>query len=476
MRDEVFRAENLRGHYIRRNVLDGFYFSVDRGQTVGICGAAKSGKTTLMNLITGSLPGEWHKDIFIDGRRVNIRSSDDAMRSGLYCVYSSPSMLDGFTVAENLCIFDSNRMSDIRLTPAKINREAEEILRQCGIEGVDVTRRLSEYPTILKFLLEIVRAAKSHAKVIFLDCAQTLYNEENIDLLRRLLGKLGKQGICFVLLMNRVDERVIGLTDKLIIMREGIRIKELYANGYDYEWIRSLVNSGKQFGALSKESESEASDFSSNDRETVFSVKNLRISGKSVDFSVYGREILGMRIDSETDTDTVVQMFAGGHFNCDRMTFCGSAYSGNRLPSRMQSKIYVLPGLADEFLIFDNLSEEENLVIGARNLLAPPMYLVRKDVTNLVAAENSKLLDVLRENRAEGTQSHILNMQLAQVRMQLQKTRLMVISKPFVGLDEESEQKIMLILRNIASRGTSVILIDQDGDKFSAICDYVIAL
>ena len=57
-------------------------FSAYRGEILGIAGLMGSGRTELVSAIFGAFPGTTHGDVLIEGKRVEIRSPTDAIRSG----------------------------------------------------------------------------------------------------------------------------------------------------------------------------------------------------------------------------------------------------------------------------------------------------------------------------------------------------------------------------------------------------------
>ncbi len=75
---EVLRVEGLT----KRGVCKDVSFSVRRGEILGVAGLVGAGRTEIMELIFGSR----HKDagrILVDGKPVDIRSTRDAVRSGI---------------------------------------------------------------------------------------------------------------------------------------------------------------------------------------------------------------------------------------------------------------------------------------------------------------------------------------------------------------------------------------------------------
>ena len=70
----IFKAYKIHGRKV--DVLSDFYFSADRGEMVAVTGESGSGKSTILNIIGGTLSAD-AGNILYDSERLNIKSKKD---------------------------------------------------------------------------------------------------------------------------------------------------------------------------------------------------------------------------------------------------------------------------------------------------------------------------------------------------------------------------------------------------------------
>ncbi|MEM7291400.1 MAG: ATP-binding cassette domain-containing protein, partial [Pseudomonadota bacterium] len=82
--------------------------SVQPGTIHGIVGENGAGKSTLMNIIFG-LHRQDSGDILVDGNRVSISSSADAIKLGIGMVHQHFMLVPNFTVLENVMLGNESK-------------------------------------------------------------------------------------------------------------------------------------------------------------------------------------------------------------------------------------------------------------------------------------------------------------------------------------------------------------------------------
>lgn len=76
---------------------------VARQSIHGIVGENGAGKSTLMSILYGFYEAD-EGDIFVGGKKVSIRSSNDAIAHGIGMVHQHFMLVDNFTVIENVML------------------------------------------------------------------------------------------------------------------------------------------------------------------------------------------------------------------------------------------------------------------------------------------------------------------------------------------------------------------------------------
>ncbi len=121
--------------------------------------------------------------------------------------------------------------------------------------------------------------------------------------------------------------------------------------------------------------------------------------------------------------------------------------------------------------IFPNLTVEENLDLGA--------YL-RRDAAGIAEdRENGfRLFPILKERRAQsaGTLSGGEQQMLSIARALMSRPKLLLLDEPSLGLAPQVTQTIFRILRDVNSRGVSILLVEQNAHLALGLANYAYVL
>lgn len=207
-----------------RKLVNDVSFSVKKGEVLGIAGLMGSGRTEMLMAIFGSWPYEHSGEIYAGGHRVYISSPCDAIDNGIgfvtedrkrYGLILEQTILDNMTLAGLRAIsgaFLTDRPREIVAANGPMRS-----LRIKANSALTITGTLSggnQQKVVLgKWLL-------TNPKILFLDeptrgidvgAKQEIYAEIN---------KLAKTGLAIVLVSSELPE-VLGLSDRVIVLREG---------------------------------------------------------------------------------------------------------------------------------------------------------------------------------------------------------------------------------------------------------------
>src|SRR3982750_3703580 len=135
MAEPLIRMQNIRKSYGRVLALDDATFHVNEREIVGLLGDNGAGKSTLIKILSGAVPPT-SGEIYIRGRRVDIRSTTDAIKNGIETIYQDSALVTQLSIARNLFLGREplkgprflNRMDQL-----KMERVARDLLKQVGI-------------------------------------------------------------------------------------------------------------------------------------------------------------------------------------------------------------------------------------------------------------------------------------------------------------------------------------------------------
>lgn len=196
-------------------ILKGINMEIMEGQSVAIVGSSGSGKSTLLGLLAG-LDVNTSGDITLYDQPFSDQSEENrALIRGQYVgfVFQSFHLLPSLQAIENV-------MLPAELKGDKEARQKAEVL----LEKVGLSHRLTHYPNQLsggeQQRVAIARAFASQPKILFADEPTGNLDEENGNLIIKLLFDLNKsQGTTLVMVTH--DNELAKMCDRQLVMSAG---------------------------------------------------------------------------------------------------------------------------------------------------------------------------------------------------------------------------------------------------------------
>ncbi|TVQ58479.1 MAG: ABC transporter ATP-binding protein [Rhodobacteraceae bacterium] len=193
------------------------HLTVAPGTIHGIVGENGAGKSTLMSILYGFYQAD-AGEIRVNGRRVAIRDSQDAIGVGIGMVHQHFMLVENFTVLENMMLGAEGGP----LLGAGMARAREELLRlEREYEmRVDPDAVVGDLPVGVQQRVEILKALFRGAEILILDEPTGVLTPEEADHLFRILRQLRAQGKTVILITHKLRE-IMAATDAVSVMRRG---------------------------------------------------------------------------------------------------------------------------------------------------------------------------------------------------------------------------------------------------------------
>lgn len=192
-----------------------------RGEVLGIAGLVGSGRTELAEGLVGLRPH--HGTVKVDGKAVEIRSLIDAERLGLGYLTEDRKergLLLDKTLRENLTLSTLKRFGT-----AFVSRKAEEAALTKAISDFDI--RAPQRDLAVGNLSGGNQQKLLLAKVMLADPRVVIIDEptRGIDIgtksqIYHFIDNLARQGLSVIVISSDMPE-ILGLSDRLLVMREG---------------------------------------------------------------------------------------------------------------------------------------------------------------------------------------------------------------------------------------------------------------
>lgn len=216
--DVVLEVKNLTNEHIH-NVS----FTLRKGEILGFCGLVGSGRTETMRAIFGA--DHLHSgEIFLEGKKIKIKGPKQAISLGIgLCPEDrkEQGIFGGRSVKENISVVALEKVcSGQFIIPAREVKMAKDGVKNLRIRTTDIdkfTRELSggnQQKTIL------ARWLASNPKVLILDEPTKGIDVGSKSEIYQMSCDLAKSGIGVILISSELPE-LLGVSDRIIVMREG---------------------------------------------------------------------------------------------------------------------------------------------------------------------------------------------------------------------------------------------------------------
>ncbi len=205
-------------------LFNGFDLKVDDGQFVSVIGSNGSGKTSMLNIICGSIPIE-KGDIKIDGQ--SILSKKEFQRNKIIGrVYQNPSMgtCPNMTILENMALAD-NKGKTFGLKPgtnrARINFYKEQLSQlKLGLEDkLDI--KVGSLSGGQRQAMALLMATMTPIKFLILDEHTAALDPKTADLIMELTNSIVKEKRLTTIMVTHNLRYAVDYGSRLIMMHQG---------------------------------------------------------------------------------------------------------------------------------------------------------------------------------------------------------------------------------------------------------------
>ena len=192
------------------------------GERLGLIGPNGSGKTTMINCITGALNND-AGSILYEGQEIKALPAYKRARLGIARSFQIPKPFKSMTVLENLCVPLDFAARD-RGEHHHIHDHAMEVLQTIGI--ADRAHELSADLTQVDLRkLELARALAAKPKLLISDEAMAGLSSSEVDEILEILLTLNEQGVA-VIMIEHIMRAVMRFSQRIVVLDAGLKIAE----------------------------------------------------------------------------------------------------------------------------------------------------------------------------------------------------------------------------------------------------------
>ena len=223
MADELVLMQDISKYYGRVRALDGVTFRVFRNEIVGLLGDNGAGKSTLIKVLSGAVRAT-SGEIYIKGRKVDIRNTTDAIANGIETIYQDSALVTQLSITRNLFLgrepVNGPRFLN-RMDQAAMEQVARDLLKRVGItKNIPPTTPIGSLSGGERQAVAIARAMHFDSDLIVLDEPTNNLGVAETQGVLRFVRNARNSGHSCIFIAHNIHH-VFQVVDRIVVMRQG---------------------------------------------------------------------------------------------------------------------------------------------------------------------------------------------------------------------------------------------------------------
>ena len=222
--EKVLEVKNLSVSAQSKMVIKNVSFDLRKGEILGIAGLMGSGRTELVTAIFGEYGHQITGEIFLEGKPVKIRSAEDAINYGISLVPEDRKKMGLVLIQE---VFKNISLPNLEKFSNTWSIDQFKELQECKKYADDLSIKTPSLFTITESLsggnqqkVVIAKWLMSKPKILILDDPTRGIDVGTKFEIYNLINKLAENGVGIIMISSELEE-VLGMSDRITIMREG---------------------------------------------------------------------------------------------------------------------------------------------------------------------------------------------------------------------------------------------------------------
>ncbi len=440
------------------------------GEVHALLGENGAGKSTLVKIIYGVVKAS-AGDMFWEGNKVSVGNPGEARTLGVGMVFQHFNLFETLTVAENISLgLDENH--DLNT----LSGEIAEISERYGLP-INPHQHIHALSVGERQRVEIIRCLVQNPKVLIMDEPTSVLTPQEVARLFVTLKRLASEGVSILYISHKLDE-IMELCDAATVLRMGKVTAHCKPRDETPKSLAEMMI-GSELPVCKRDGEANLGD----NRLVVNKLSTVSpdphgTNLNELSFSVRRGEIFGIAGVAGNGQKELLASLNGELISSSaNMISLNGEEMGDKGPTHRRER-----GLAfvpEERLgrgTVPEMSLTMNTLLTAyqRNMLSNGVF-IRYDEMEKYAQDISKRFDV----RSAGTHAEARSLSGGNLqkfiigREVMQTPDLLVLGHPTWGVDVGAATTIHQALIDLATAGSSIVVVSEDLDELFEICDTI---
>jgi ribose transport system ATP-binding protein/rhamnose transport system ATP-binding protein len=465
-------ARGIRKSYGGVQALKGASVTLEPGAVHGLVGANGAGKSTFIRILAGLAHAD-AGEIVVDGEVAVISNPGHATHLGMSFIHQELAFVPRMTVIENIMLGLPKKTRFGMVDWKAIAREVEPVARRVGITA-PLTAEVKDLSTAENWLINICRALIRKARLIVMDEPTASLSAVESEKLFAIVEDLRSSGVAILYVSHRLDE-IIRLCHRVTVFRDGSSVAVIEKE----ELTRPRLVEAIVGGAVEQ---------LSHDKDYVRETTVLSVSGltrlpkvDNVSFELHEGEVLGIGGLVGAGRSELVRLIYGADLpDAGSMRLEGRPFAPRSPTQAVKAGLGLVP--------------EERRAEGLLLTKSVAFNLQLSNLSNIVHGPAFPLIDYRKRNKLSGDIVRDLAVKTQSIetpvgllsggnqqkvvigRWLLRTPRILILDEPTRGVDIGARADIHRLIRDMAARGTAVIVVSSEPDELPDLCDRVLVM
>lgn len=456
--------------------LDKVSIDVKKGTIHAMLGENGAGKTTLMNILYGLYHAD-SGDIFIKGKKVNIKNPIVAIQNGIGMVHQHFMLVENFTVAQNIMLGSEVTNKFGILNMKKFQDELHKIINLYGLK-VDPNAKIENISVGMQQRVEILKTLYRGAELLILDEPTAVLTPQEINELINIMHKLIENGKTIIIITHKLKE-IKASSEYCTIIRRGKYIDSLEVKDIDEAMLAQKMV-GRSVKLIADKTPAQK-------REVIFNIENLNVQNqqsnhllaiKNLSLQVKRGEILGIAgVDGNGQKELVEAISGLLKAQSGTIKINGKEIQNTKPKNVIKNKISTIPEDRQKRGLVLDLSVAENAILEKYNERPFSRHgilhysEINKFTNNLIAEYDVRPKDCKKEPIKElsggNQQKIIIGREIAN------EPDLLIAVQPTRGLDVGAIEYVHKTLIEQRDKGKAILLISLELDEIMSLSDTI---
>jgi len=441
-------------------------FEVKRNAVHCLVGENGAGKSTLIKILTGACERTCG-EIFLNGTEFCAKNPKDAREKGISTLFQELNVVDQLTVEENLTLGLEDAFCGFLRKTDKV-KKIIAVLKDLE-PSINPKERVSRLSVAKKQIIEIAKAVAAETDIIIMDEPTAALSESEINRLFTIIKRLREKGVTVIYISHRLDE-IFTLGDYVTVMRDGkhVATKPICEVRDRSELVQLMIGKTVIESYVPKETQSD---------QLLLELKNVcNHKLRNISLTVNRGEIVGF-----------YGLIGAGKTELARAIYGADAYSGDII---LHGKTL---GKTPEKAISAGIAlvPEERRTQGLFTLLT-----IKHNISAMYLKKISKfgLLNSMQERNTAKSYISQLNIKTDSMDKETSKLSggnqqkvvfskclfanadLLILDEPTRGIDVGAKAEIYAIVRDLVSKGKTIMFFSSELPEILNSCDRIFLL